>query len=261
MLKKVVVISFLLLFTANALSAQHGSDTTKTWHFRVSPYFWFVGFKGTIYRPPIPSLAPEIPPREYDIDIGFKEVASSLKFAVMLSGEYRTKYITTIYNYASLILEGDAVTPIDFIFQNNHVRLDYHSGDISVGYRFIRSGKWELDGLLGMKFIYFKIAGRTDLVGDVTFEGERSNLWVDPIVGVRGIYSPIKKLDLSAYGDVGFVHTNEFSYQIIGLVTWHFTKLFYTTVGYRYWAIEVDAKDAIFNGHINGWIIRVGFQF
>ena len=260
-MKNLIIIFFLLLFTANVSSAQQKSDSTHTWHFRVSPYFWFIGFKGTIYRPPTPTLAPEIPPPEFDIDIGFKEVASSLKFAIMLSGEYRTKYIATIFNYSSLILEGDAVTPIDFIFQNNHVRLDYHAGDISVGYRFIRSGKWELDGFLGTKFIYFKIAGRTDLVGDITFEGERSNLWIDPIIGLRAIYSPIKKLDISAYGDVGFFHRNELSNQFIGIVTWHFTKFFITSVGYRYWATEVEAKDAIFNGHIKGWIIRVGFQF
>jgi len=221
-----------------------------------------MGFKGTIYRPPAPVLLPIPPPPEYEIDIGFKELSSSIKYAMMMAGEYRTKHIVTIFNYSGLILEGDVVTPLDLILQNVRVRLDYHAGDLSVGYRFVKSDKWEFDGLTGIKFMYFGLYGSSDLVGTVPFEGNRSNFWADPIVGARVIYAPIRKLEVMTYVDFGgFQRETEINNQFISGISYFFNDLFFTSVGYRNWHIKVDENEAIYNGTVKGWLVRIGFQF
>ncbi len=221
-----------------------------------------MGFKGTIYRPPAPTLTPEPPPPEYEIDIGFKELSSSIKYAMMLAGEYRTKYIVTIFNYSGLILEGDAITPMGLILQNVRVRLNYQAGDLSAGYRFVKSDKWEVDGLVGLKFIYFGIEGKTDLAGNIPFEGDRSMFLAAPIVGTRIIYSPIRKLEIMTYTDIGgFFNESEINNQFIGGISYFFTDTFFTSIGYRYWHLKVDKSEAIYNGTVKGWLVRIGFQF
>ncbi len=261
-LKKIILIFTFLILIANFSYGQQKSDSTNNWHFRISPYFWFIGFNGTIYKPPAPIQTPIPPPPEYEIDIGFRDLSSSIKYAMMLAGEFRTKNTVTIFNYSGLILEGDIVTPADLILQNVRVRLDYHAGDLTTGYRFVKSGKWEVDGLAGIKSIYFGISGNTDIAGTIPFEGDRYRFWVDPIVGARVIYSPIKKLEIMIYGDFGgFLRGSESNNQFIGGISYFFTDTFFTSVGYRNWRIKVDESEAIFNGTIKGWLVRIGFQF
>jgi hypothetical protein len=260
--KRILLIFTALMLVASFSYGQQMPDSTKNWHFRISPYFWFIGLQGTIYRPPAPTLTPEPPPPEHEIDIGFKELSSSIKYAMMLAGEFRTKNTTTIFNYSGLILEGDVVTPLDLIFQNVRIRLNYQAGDLSTGYRFVKSDKWEVDGLVGVKFIYFGIEGKTDLVGNIPFEGNRSKFLAAPIIGARIIYSPIRKLEIMTYGDIGgFLDETENNNQFIGAATYFFTDTFFSSIGYRYWHLEVDKSEAIYDGVVKGWLVRIGFQF
>jgi len=219
-----LIFTFLALFI-NFTYAQEKEVSTKNWHFRLSPYFWFIGFEGTVYRPPAPTTLPE-PPPSYEFDVGFKEISSSIKYAMMLAGEYRAKNIVSIFHYTGLILEGDAITPIDLILQNTRLRLDYHSGDLAAGYRFVKTDKWEVDGLAGLKFIFFSIEGKSDLAGMVPIKGNRSKSWIDPIFGGRVIYSPIKKLEFMVYGDVGgFLLGPELNNQFISGISYFFQTL------------------------------------
>ena len=54
---------------------------------------------------------------------------------------------------------------------------------------------------------------------------------------------------------------NVFSYQVILGANYLFTKTFMISLGYRVYALEVPAEEAIFDGKIKGWIMRIGFQF
>jgi len=263
MVKKNILI-FLLLFAV--ISAQgknkHPEDSTwNNWHFRVSPYFWLIGINGEIYQPPKPALAPEVEPT-YEIDVGFKDIKNSIKFAAMLAGKYRSKVFVTQFNFATLILESEAITPLDLLLQDIVVKLSYFSGDLSAGYRIIRKDKFELDALVGLKFIYFKIGGRSRIFGKIPLEGERDVLWLDPVIGTNIIYRPLKRVELGAYADFGGgLYGSNISFQVIGGATYKITRTFHMSLGYRLWGVEHEFDDAIFNGHVKGWLIRFGFQF
>lgn len=261
-----ILLVLLIIGLSTPLIAQKKSKEEKKgfheWNLRISPYFWFVNLKGTANRPPAPSNLPYFPPPTRDVDVSFKELSSSIKFAMMLNGEYRLKRISTFFNYASLILEGSAVTPLELILQGIEGRLEYHSGDISIGYRAIKSEKWELDIYGGVKFVYFGISASTNIGGYAPIEGNRSENYVDPILGVRVIYRPIKRLDIGAYADLGGSFSDsEINNQIIASATFAVSRNFIITAGYRYWAINLTREDAIFSGAIYGWVTRIGFQF
>jgi hypothetical protein len=264
MLKRVllVIILLMILIPAQGKSTQPEDSTWNKWHFRISPYFWYIGLQGTIYRPPQPTGLPEPPPPRYEIDVSFKDIRHSIKFAAMLAGRYRGKRIVTQFNFATLILESEAITPFELVFQDIVLKLNYFSGDLAAGYRIIRKDKLQLDGMVGLKFIYFKIGGRSTVLGSIPLEGERDHLWLDPVIGANIIYRPHKRIELGAYGDYGGpLGETKMSYQVIAAGTYHISRVFHISVGYRLWGVEHNVREAIFNGHVKGWLMRFGFQF
>lgn len=232
------------------------------WNFRISPYFWFIGLEGTIYRPPQPTNLPNPPPPKYDIDVGFKDIQNSIKFALMLAGQYRAKDIVAQFNYSTLILESEAITPLELLFQDNIINLTYMSGDFGIGYRLLKKKKFETDILLGSKFLYFKIDLTTDFTGDTPITGRRSNFWLDPVIGLNLRYRPHKKIEFVGYADYGPRILNDInSYQFIINAKYLFTKSFMASFGYRTYHLDFPTDEAIFNGNINGFYIKIGFQF
>ena len=259
---KTVSISLLLLSVSISSVAQEKNQEIDQWNFRISPYFWFISIKGTIYRPPVPSQTPELEQPEYDIDISFKEVAAHLKFAIMAAGEYRHNRFVTQFNVASVILDGDAVTPHDFILQDIYLHFGYVSGDLTAGHHFIMNDKLEIAGMAGLKFIYFDIKGSASLVGQVDFAGERDFLWLDPVFGTRIKYKPHKRVELATYSDIGgFISGKELNYQFIGTANYIVSKWFLVSIGYRLWGLKVEEDEALYNGRVKGFVVRLGFQF
>ena len=59
----------------------------------------------------------------------------------VLNGVYKGKYLIGQINLSSLILESEAITPLELIVQDTKIKLDYFSGDLDFGYRVIRNKK------------------------------------------------------------------------------------------------------------------------
>ena len=259
-----VIIFLLILASSVPSNAQKQVPKLDKWNFRISPYFWFVSFDGTIYRPPVPDIPSQQPQPipSYDIDISFKEVASHLKFAIMAAGEYRHKRFVTQFNIASVIIDGEVVTPHELILQDVFLHFGYVSGDFTVGHQFIMNDKLEIAGVAGLKYIYFDIKGSASLFGKVNFDGERDFIWLDPIFGARIKYKPHKRIELVTYSDIGgFLFGDEMNYQFIGTANYIVSKWFLFSLGYRLWGLNVNKSEALYNGEIKGFVLRLGFQF
>ena len=258
-----ILIASLLFGISTSSVAQENKQELNGWNFRISPYFWFVNFEGTIYKPPVPSNLPHIePPPEYDIDISFQEVAAHLKFAIMAAGEYRHNRFVTQFNITSVILDGEVVTPIDLIVQNVYLHFGYVSGDLTAGHHFIFNDKLEIAGMGGFKYIHFDLKGSASLLGKVDFEGERDFLWMEPIFATRIKYKPHKRIEIATYSDIGgFLFNDEMSWQVIGTANYIVSKWFLFSLGYRLWGVKVNQDEALYNGRIKGMVIRAGFQF
>ena len=263
-------ILIFLIFTAiiNRANAQHVNDSiidsnlNSNWDFRISPYFWFVGLKGDILRPPEPSNLPdyEAPPG-YKVDISFSDLSSSLKFFLMLSTKYKNENFVFSAGITSLILEGEAVTPNELISEGIDYNFTYLSSEISGGYRIIKTEKVNLEGLLGVRILYTKIVGFSNVLR-TDFSGNRSLFWYDPLVGVQFKYMPTERLEFTLYADFGPVREVN-SYQLIAQGSYFFTKVFSLSLGYRNYFInsENEEEDTIYTGKLYGPFVKFGFQF
>ncbi len=245
------------------INAQEKTDTiqvdTRQRRLRLGPFFWFVGFKGSIYRPPVPGNFPEPPPPKYDIDVSFRDISSNLKFALMFSSEYRLRKTTIRTSFSSIVLKGKAIAPVDAIFQDINYRFGYFAGDLSAGRTALKTKNLRVDALLGFKWTHISISGSTDILGSLPFEGNRTKLWIDPMIGTDVLYEPLKRLELHFYGDLGAFIGSDFTYQVISEANYYCNPWLYLTLGYRIWGIEVDQNEAIYNGQVKGLVFRVGF--
>lgn len=262
------IAAFFCLFMAMSIpdvSAQEAQKTDSTWNdwkFRISPYYWFIGLEGTIYSPPRVVNYPIPPPPKFDIDVGFKDIRNSIKFALMLAGQYKSKHLVAQFNYSALILESEAITPYELILQDNIINLTYMAGDLGIGYRVIKNPKFEFDVLLGLKFLYVNIGLKTNIVGKVEVKDARGNFWGDPALGINLKYIPFKKLEFTSTMDYGPPFLDDVnSYQVLIGASYLFTRTFHTTLGYRLYHVDFPVDRAIFNGNVKGFYLKLGFQF
>jgi len=232
---------------------------------------WLLGIKGQIAITPDPVQLPEIPPpieqlpsgrSIYDIDLSPMDVRHSLKFALMLTGQHKDKRFVTQFNVSSIVLETNADAPFDYVFTNNTLRLAYAGGDLGAGYRVIRNEKFEFDVLLGLTFVYTKVGLTTDLVGQVPVDVKADRLWTDPVIATNFAYRPYKRIEIAAYGDLGYTLLNDnLTYQLSANLNFLISRLIYISAGYRIYYLDFAAKKSFFAGSLQGMIVKFGFQF
>lgn len=272
-----LIFLLLQLISLNSIAQSffEKDSTYNKWHFRTGPYIWLLGFEGTIHRPPTPpSISPLIetpPPIEalpevhpyYDIDLSFNDIKHSIKFALMLTGQYRNDYIVAQFNVSSLILRSEFESPFDFLLQENFTDLTYIGGDFGLGYRLVKNKQLDIDLLIGAKFAYFKVGVSSNLIGRVPVTLSRDNLWTDLLYGTNIKYRFSSRLEAISYGDLGpsFFSKKDYSFQYIIGINFLFTRHFLTTLGYRHISYETPNNDAIYQGSIKGPLVRFCFQF
>ena len=179
----------------------------------------------------------------------------------MLSGEhYEDKWSARI-DMSTIILEGNALTPLDLIFTDIDYHTGYVAGNLDVGVKFWNEKNFRLDLMAGIKFTHISIQGSTRVLGSAPIEGNREGWWVDPTLGLNFIGRPIKRTEFKIYADIGAFTGVELTSQVITEFNYFISSTFFMSVGYRYWYIKVPLEKAIYNGSIQGWVIRFGFQF
>ena len=267
-----VSASSLLLINA-PLKAQgkfRYDSTWSKWNVRLAPHLWLLGIHGDIVRPPQPENLPGFPPipeqipevDKFEIDLGFREVRNSLKFAIMLDGRYQYEWFVTQFNISSFVLEGEGITPKEYVLQNNILNLAYFGGDLGAGYRIIRNPKLELDALLALKFVYTRLRIATDILGEKHLEGAHTLFWTDPVIATSLLYRPIPRLELVLYADIGSTLVNkDLTYQFSGNVNFMLSKLIFLSAGYRNYYAKIPEDRAVFWGTLSGMVVRFGFQF
>ena len=262
-MRKLVTILFMLWAVPSILNAQKRDSVASNndWQLRIGPYYWFIGIEASLERPPVPSTLPEIQP-QFDISIPYNEVKNSLKFAFLINTDFNKNRWLGVLNATSFILEGDAITPNEIILRNSNYRLAMAFGEALAGYEVVSKPKFRVQGFLGTKVIFNKIGVRATYGLKQQFERERQGLWIEPVIGMRIKYLPHSRIECSAYADYGpFRSKNELTNQFTLNVNVLLNKWLYVAPGYRYWMFRVNKDQAIFNGQMYGFFVRIGGQF
>jgi hypothetical protein len=173
---------------------------------------------------------------EADVDVSFSDIFDNLNIAVMLEAELRKGRFGLLSDTIYANLEDDAATGED------RIRIKADANMLIQGFAgTYRLGTWQLgdfaqagplsvtvDPYAGIRYTYLdtELTGRLDLPDlgvNARRTTEKSKNWVDPIVGLRTIWTLGERLSLAAAGDVGGTSTNSnYSWQAVGVVGYRF---------------------------------------
>ena len=226
-------------------------DTTKAkWHYLSELYLMFPSMSGEI------GVA-DLPAAEVDADAG--DIFGHLKMGMMLYLEATNDdwSITSDLLYMKL---GQDVTP-GTIITGGEVTMKQYAWELA-GLK--RITPW-LEGGLGGRLVSLYTGLDLETINDPR-DGSASKTWFDPIILVRSQGAIKGKWLLQFRGDIGgFGVGSDFSWQIQANAGYRFSKLFQTTIGYRYIGINYDKGEGLerFLYDINtyGLVLRLGFNF
>lgn len=245
--KKLVTILGCLLF----LNTFAQEDTaTKKWHYLGEVYMMFPNMNGE-------TGVRELPTVSVDATVG--DILGHLKMGGMFYLEATNDDWSISSDFLYMDLEQDAV-PTTLIT----------SGKVSM-----QQTAWELAGLkriqpwldLGLGARLVNLQAGIDL--QTVIDGSRSasidQTWVDPIIIARtqGLFT--EKIYWQLRGDFGgFGVGSDFTWQAQANIGYRFSKLFQTSIGYRYIGIDYDKGENsdrfVYDVDTFGAVLRIGFN-
>ncbi len=242
-------------------SGQLRIEKFDAWKWRISPYAWIPAISGSISTPTVPDQLPTPPPPIFDFTILIKDLRSHLKFLSVMSAEYHSGRFMVIGTFDALVIGAKPVLILENLIDAN---LDFglYASDLTAGYRFLRRGKIQIDGMGGLRFLHIKAGLDVNVLG-LTFYDEIKTTYFDPLIALRFHYLPHYRVEWTVVTDYTPIATKgTSSFQAISVITYQFSPHFFLSPGYRFVAHhKKDPEITYFDGNVRGFYLRIGFQF
>jgi len=208
------------------VQAEDAAPAGAPWKLSVTPYAWATSLHGKA----------GVAGKTADVDVSFSDVLKHLNGAVMLDLELRKGRFGLMSNSVYAKLEDNSSTGQD------RIKVDTTANMLIQGLAATyRVGTWQLaefaqagplsvavDPYAGIRYTYLdtELKGKLDLP-DLGVNAKRTSEadknWVDPIIGLRTIWTLGERLSLAAAGDIGGTsESSDYSWQAIGLVGYRF---------------------------------------
>jgi hypothetical protein len=225
-MKKIVIAllmaTLLGCFSASAFAREQAKE--GNWDFSLAPlYLWMVDMEGDI----------GIGPVDTGVNVPFGDIFDNLEavFTFHFEGLHRSNWGFFLdYSYLD-ISASESMDPLKLTIDMLSVIAE------AGGYYRFDNGPHVFDVLGGVRY--------TKLEPEITFTTpplppfNRTEDWVDPIVGIRYIYNFNEKWMLALRGDIGgFGVGSDFTWNAIGLIQWQPWKYAGILAGYR--ALDQD---------------------
>lgn len=195
-----------------------------------------------------------------DVDVSFSDILDNLDFGVMGSIEARNGPWAILGDAIYLNIEDDK--DADFgpgIPVSVDADIDGTVFAASLGYDFIDSGQYRLNGFGGFRYLDMDTTVNIGIgSGSDRLNDSFNNL--DGIVGLRGVYMISDQWDLIYYGDIGTGDT-DLTWQAAVAVDYKFDN-WAVTFGYRHLAWEdLNGSDTLADIEFSGPFLGAKFSF
>jgi opacity protein-like surface antigen len=206
------------------------------WMHTVTPYLWGSGMSGKT------TVGTVAGPLEADVDIGFSDIMSNLKFGIM--GSYRGDRAdgwVVMADYLYMSLEADKKSSVGPVLVDTTVEVQQTAAEIDLGYR-VTDRVTVFGGLR-----YNDVDADLDVVRSGPGAGasraaSKGDSWVDPVVGVSARYPVNDTWSVGVRGDIGgFGVGSDLTWQLMATVNWKVREGLEVVAGYRY--LDADYED------------------
>jgi hypothetical protein len=236
-----------------ASTTTEATDASKKWEFSTVTYLWGASVHGDSDISPLPTV---------DVDLKFSKVLKNLKFAFMGAAEARHDRLIFLGDLMWTHLgasEGIGVRDPDFI----DAKLDLKTLALTglAGYRVANEGPVVVDLFAGGRVN--NSTTELDLAGpNREAHAKVSETWVDPVIATR-INIPLGgKFGMTLYGDIGGVlWGSDFNWQGVGTVDYRFSRKLMVGAGWRYFKVNYDTDDFLYNIAQSGPFLGLRYTF
>ena len=238
---------------ASATEADQQTGDDKKWKFYTLGYVWLATAKGKT-----DVIGPVEP---VDLDLSLGDVIDSFKFIFMGAAEARHDRTVVLGDLSFVHLGGNkgiGIRDPDFL----EAELDSRTAEITLlgGYRVLNEGPFTLDLLAGGRMNFFKVT--LQLEGpNRSAEGSVKESWLDPLIGARTNVPLGGKWSMSLYGDVGgIIFGSDVTWQGVATVDYQISRKMNVGVGWRYWKVNYDKGDFLYDVRQSGPILAFRSQ-
>jgi hypothetical protein len=223
----------------------------EDWEFKISPYFWATGIEGDV------AVFPRLPP--VHVDESFSDILDQLQFAATAAIEAR-KGSFGILSDLSYVDTGTSRGLPRPNFTSVGVGTKTFTGTFATVWRVADRSRLDADFVAGVRLVWTETSVDLVRADGVVFSAEPDKMWLDPIVGARGIYTLAPRWSVTAYGDVGG-GVSDFTWQVYGAANYHVNDGVRLSAGWRHYDVDFDDDGFIYDIAEDGPIIGATFSF
>ncbi len=231
-------------------------SSADEWRFEVAPYYWAAKQKGDIAQ--LPSITVDVDEGEVVVDFA-SELDSGTKSTGLLALS-ASKGNWLLWTEAFSI-ESDNVEPGKL--WNTDVTAEQTFWDVDVGYRFLHDEEFNFYVYGGVRVA--EVDGQMDLTvveTEEVFTRDIGDDWIDPIIGILSRWQLSEKWAYwASLESAGFGVGSESTTQVMLAVDQKLTKNISMRYAYRFIAVDYDDNDFVYDVHVSGLMIGVGFGF
>jgi hypothetical protein len=212
------MMAFLLAPCEPWVLAEEQSDDQNDWEFQVAPYMWFISADGDL----------TVKGNKKDISLDFSDIWEEFNIGAMVEFEGRKNkfgfYGNVIYgNLGKDASAGDVLIDPDINILWTSLGGTYRVGTWNLSEQ---GGKETptvtLDTYLAIRYTYLDIELGFEGIPIPKKEGDQE--WLEPLLGVRTIWSLSERWKLSVAGGIGGVaFGSDFAWDAFGLLGYQFS--------------------------------------
>lgn len=250
-------------FASLAPLATHGADLLapapepipaeefdRRWSVAVGVYGWAAGLDADVRVGPLPTAS---------VHLNFAEILEDLDLAAMAVAEVRYDRfgVFTDLFYTQLSTSETFVSGFVDARLGNHVFAGTALGE----YRVVESGRSSLDAMAGARL--WSVGGDLTVSGGGrTVSRESDNVWVDPMVGVKGRLQGDGPLFATGWGMIGgFGAGSDLGWDALAAVGYQVTDRISLIAGYRAVGVDYSDSDFDFDAVLHGPIVSGVIRF
>jgi hypothetical protein len=247
----IALTALLILALPGFLMAQD-TDKTDQWQFMIEPYVWIAGIGGATSN-------------GTDINVGFDDIVSNLKFAYMgVLGVKKGKWSFIVDPiYLSVKKTQDGSISYSGNSFNSHTEVNAKAWVVTpvIGYNIIDCKRGKLDIVAGARYLDVQVDVDVNIATPNPVGSQLSvsgDVW-DGVLGVKSEIALYEKFYIPIYLDVG-TGNSDLTWQVAGGLGYRFS-LCDLVAGYRYLNWDFGSSSSLKNMNLSGPYVGVKFVF
>ncbi|MCX6159934.1 MAG: hypothetical protein NTV87_01175 [Ignavibacteriae bacterium] len=227
----------------------------KDFTFSVNPYLWTVATGGFVGLPNT---------QQYDFNRKFTDAVGNLKMMVMVSGRFKYKPISLLYDVFYIKLNPSLTIPVTDAgrYISGSGWINEFVGDFSLAYRVPIDDKTVQLDLYGGARVW-SLDNTIDLISTagLTTSNSKTESWVDPVIGAGVNFDFQKKWFTYLKGDIGgFGVSSKFTSVFIWGIGYRFDDHWNTSFGLKNMYIDYNKNSFVWNVWQYGLLLSVGYK-